>query len=140
MIARVTRGRLLAAVTVLALAAGVPLGLAAHSKGSVKVTLKEFKVTPKPTEADKGSVTFAVKNTGRLKHEFIVLKTAIPQGKLPVKGSTAVLKGKVEGKILPFAPGKTKVLKLTLPAGRYILLCNLPGHYGAGQHAAFKVS
>jgi uncharacterized cupredoxin-like copper-binding protein len=115
---------------------------AALTAAKVKVTEKDgpFKLTPLPTSAKHGKVTFSVKNIGHLKHEFIVLKTNVAVGKLPLKGAKAVLVGKVEGKIAAFAPGTTKTITLNLPAGKYILLCNLPAHYQAGQRAAFKVS
>ena len=112
----------------------------AASATKVKVTEKEFKLTPSPAAVKHGSVTFTLKNTGHLKHELIVLKTNIAAGKLPIKGTTAKLVGKVEGKINPVSPGKTKTLTVKLPAGKYILLCNLPAHYKAGQRSAFKVS
>jgi len=127
-------------VAVLALAAGGYSAYAAATATKVKVTEKEFKVTPKPVTVKPGTVTFTVKNTGALKHEFIVLKTNVAAGKLPIKGTTAQLVGKVEGKIKPFQPHQTKTLTVKLPAGKYILLCNLPAHYKAGQRAAFKVS
>lgn len=43
------------------------------------------------------------------------------------------------GEIGSVKPGQTKALKLKLAAGRYALLCNLPGHYGAGQYADLTV-
>jgi uncharacterized cupredoxin-like copper-binding protein len=139
----VTRGRLLLSLVVVALAAGVPLAIAMQAKTSVKVTEaaggKEFKVTPVPTSVKAGVVAFSVKNAGALKHEFIVLKSKVAASKLPVKNNKAVLVGKVYGKIAPFGPGKTRALVVKLPAGKYILLCNLPAHYKAGQRAAFTV-
>jgi uncharacterized cupredoxin-like copper-binding protein len=36
-------------------------------------------------------------------------------------------------------PGQTKKVTLTLKPGKYVLLCNLAGHYKAGQYAAFTV-
>lgn len=124
---------------VLALSGGGYYAYAAATATKVKVTEKEFKISASPTTAKAGTVTFAVKNTGFLKHEFIVLKTNVAAGKLPIKGNKAVLKGKVEGKINPFARGQTRTLTVKLPAGKYILLCNIPAHYKAGQRAAFKV-
>jgi uncharacterized cupredoxin-like copper-binding protein len=135
----VTRGRLLLTLAVVALAAGVPLAMAMQSKTLVKVTEKEFKVTPVPVKAPPGFVNFKVKNTGALKHEFIVLKSKVAAGKLPVKNNKAVLKGTVKGKLASVAPGQTKTLTVKLAAGKYILLCNLPAHYKAGQHSAFTV-
>ena len=36
-------------------------------------------------------------------------------------------------------PGKTGRLTVTLPAGKYVLLCNLPGHFAGGMYADFTV-
>ena len=38
-----------------------------------------------------------------------------------------------------FGKGQTET-QLTLPPGKYILLCNLPGHYKAGMYHAFVVT
>ena len=100
---------------------------------------KPFDLTPTPARAGKGKVTFVVSNKGvGLDHEFVVLKTNLPPTKLKVKGSKAVETGRV-GKLLPLKPGQTKTLTLTLAPGKYVLICNLPGHYKAGQRAAFRV-
>jgi uncharacterized cupredoxin-like copper-binding protein len=126
-------------IAVLALAGGGYYAYAASSAAKVKVTEKEWGVTPKPAKATHGTITFTVTNNGALKHELIVLKSNVAAGKLPIKGTTAKLVGKVEGKIKAFGHGQTKTLTVKLPPGKYILLCNLPAHYKAGQHAAFTV-
>ena len=41
------------------------------------------------------------------------------------------------GKTTPIDAGRTKTLTLTLKPGHYALICNLPGHYRAGQFADF---
>ena len=128
---------IVAAVTVLAVAVGVSAAWAASTKTVVKVTLKEFKVIPTPTSAPHGTVAFAVKNAGALTHELVVLKTNIPAAKLPVKGGKAVETGRV-GKIV-VKPGKAAGLTLPLKAGKYVLLCNVTGHYQAGQRIGFVV-
>ncbi len=104
----------------------------------VKVGLKEFKVLPAPTKAKAGFVVFTVQNTGKLDHEFVVIKTDRAPSALPVKGITAVETGKV-GKIPPFKSGQTRTLTLNLKPGKYVLICNVPGHYKAGQFAGFTV-
>jgi len=35
--------------------------------------------------------------------------------------------------------GASANLSLTLPAGHYVLLCNLPGHYAGGMSTHFTV-
>jgi uncharacterized cupredoxin-like copper-binding protein len=130
------------ALSLVALAAAAllvsPIG-ATPSKTLVKVQLKEFKVLPSPLSVKRGVVSFSVKNTGKINHEFVVLKTKTPPAKLPVKGGKAVETGRV-GRVGPLKPGTSKNLNLTLKSGKYVLLCNLPGHYQAGQRIGFTAS
>ena len=143
MIGGMNRGRLLlvggVAATVAAL--GSYAGLAATSATAVKVTENDvptFKLIAVPLKVKAGKVTFVVKNIGHLDHEFLVIKTTRAADKLPVAGAKAVETGRV-GKIPVFKPGQTRRLVLTLKPGRYVLLCNVPGHYQGGQRAAFRV-
>ncbi|MBC7645117.1 MAG: hypothetical protein H7123_08320, partial [Thermoleophilia bacterium] len=89
-----------------------------------------------------GTVTFAVTNAGTMPHEFIVLRTDTPANKLPSgDGGQAKETGRV-GEVSQMAPGSaTQYLTFaTLKAGKYVLLCNVPGHYSLGQYAAFTVT
>lgn len=117
-----------------------PLG-ATPSKTTVKVQLKEFKVLPSPASAKHWFVSFRVTNTGKVPHEFVVLKTKVAPAKLPVRSGKAVEAGRV-GKIgaPKLKPGAARTLNLNLGAGKYVLLCNLPGHYQAGQRVGFRVT
>jgi hypothetical protein len=38
------------------------------------------------------------------------------------------------------AVGTIKTFHIALAAGRYVMICNLPGHYLAGMHTAFTVT
>jgi uncharacterized cupredoxin-like copper-binding protein len=117
-----------------------PIG-ASESKTTVKIQLKEFKVLASPASAPHWFVMFEVRNTGKIRHEFVVLKTKVAPAKLPVKSGKAVETGRV-GKIgaLKLKPGAFRMLNLNLEAGKYVLLCNLPGHYQAGQRIGFAVT
>jgi uncharacterized cupredoxin-like copper-binding protein len=127
-------------VVVATLSLGAVAALAAtHSSARVKVTMKEWGFAPTPAKVKAGKVTFVVKNSGQLRHEFLVLKTKRSASKLPVKGTSAVVSG-LQGKIAKFKGGLTKTLTLTLKPGHYVLICNLPAHYKAGQHVDFTVS
>lgn len=138
-------GKRAAAVVILAALAtgtGAVSASAVESRASatkVKVKLVEFKVIPSTKRVPAGKVTFVVRNAGKIPHEFVVLRTTKPAGKLPVKGAKAVETGKV-GEIGTFKSGVTKTLTLTLKRGHYALICNLPGHYKAGQFVDFAVS
>ena len=107
------------------------------SSRTVPVKLDEFNILPAKQAAPTGKVTFVLTNTGKVTHEFVVIRTAKPAGNL-MKGSEADETGAV-GEVGELKPGQTKKLTLTLKKGHYALLCNLPGHYRAGQFADFYV-
>jgi uncharacterized cupredoxin-like copper-binding protein len=110
---------------------------AAATAGKIGVTLADFTVAPTPASVRAGHVTFRVHNAGAVGHEFVVVRTNKSAAGL-LKGSEANEAGNV-GEIGGLKPGATKSLRLDLKAGHYALLCNLPGHYQAGQHADFVV-
>lgn len=85
-----------------------------------------------------GKVTFVARNVGRLDHNLVVLRTKLAPGKLPVVGARAKEVGRV-GKTPVFRPRQTRRLTLTLKAGKYVLICNVPGHYKAGMFVGFRV-
>lgn len=93
------RPRVLAALSIVALAASgcaaaqpspsptaIPPGpVATAGATTVQVNLQEWAVVPAPTTAAAGEVTFQVTNTGPEDvHEFVVLKTDLDPGALPV--------------------------------------------------------
>jgi uncharacterized cupredoxin-like copper-binding protein len=132
--------RMVVAAAVLALGVAAVGALKAHAISSgkiVPVTLNEFNVLPGFQAAPVGKVTFVVKNSGKVTHEFVVLKTAKPAGSL-MKGNEADEAGAV-GEIGELKPGQTKRLTLTLKRGHYSLICNVAGHYMSGQYVDFYV-
>jgi uncharacterized cupredoxin-like copper-binding protein len=114
-------------------AAAAPAALGHH----VNVGLREFSVKPTVSQAASGRVTFAVRNAGTIPHEFVVLKTPKSAGSL-MNGARANEAGNV-GETGDLAPGKNKTISVNLKPGHYALICNLPGHYKAGQHVDFTV-
>jgi uncharacterized cupredoxin-like copper-binding protein len=97
-----------------------------------------------------GTMSFFVTNNGSVTHELVVLP--LPQSQIvgtqPIGGdgkidetgslgeaSNTCGQGSGEG-ILPGASGWVTV---TLPSGRYELICNLPGHYAAGMYSQLTV-
>jgi uncharacterized cupredoxin-like copper-binding protein len=126
-------------VTVLQAAKPGPAAAApstAVTAGVVDVKLGEMFVRPNVTQGAAGQVTFHVQNTGKLVHEMIV-------GKAPIKGPLATGKmseGTSVGEVAELKPGTAGSVKLSLKPGTYVLYCNVPGHFAAGQHAAFTVT
>jgi uncharacterized cupredoxin-like copper-binding protein len=89
--------------------------------GKIGVSVKEFSVNP----------------TATIPHEMVVLRTDKPAGSL-LKGARADEAGNV-GETGDLAPGASNTFSVKLKAGHYALVCNLPGHYSAGQHIDFTV-
>lgn len=110
-------------------------------ESAVGVELSEWGVKATGT-AKPGAVGFAVKNSGTTPHELVVLKTDVDAGALQKDSSGVVDEKKytVAGEVEGVEAGKTQKLELTLAAGKYVLLCNLPGHYDLGMRTAFTVS
>jgi uncharacterized cupredoxin-like copper-binding protein len=129
---------LMVVTAVAAVSVGVVAAHAVTSSNTVAVHLNEFTVDPTVQGARAGKVTFVLRNTGTVQHEFVVLKTLKAAGGLAGKNGEANEAGNV-GEVGSVKPGQQKKLTLTLAKGHYSLICNLPGHYAGGQFADFYV-
>lgn len=118
--------------------------------GTVKVTLQEWSVVPDKAEVTAGSVVFEVTNDGPADvHEFVVIKTDLAPGALPVDADGVVDEAgggmTVIGEIEDVAVGGSGTVTLDLAAGSYVLLCNIwsedeqEAHYQEGMRIAFTV-
>ena len=128
-----------ALVALTALAVGAATGSAGSAAATVRVTLKEFTLKPSTTSVRSGKVTFVVVNSGRVDHELVVLRTKAPADDLPLASTRDVYEIGRVGTTRTIDAGRRKNLTLTLKPGHYSLICNLPGHYRAGQFADFAV-
>lgn len=134
----------LAAASLVAAACGgaAHASTATRAGGNVTVTLGDnMKILLDKSTVTAGSVTFSVTNTGKVAHEMVVLKTDLPEGQIP---ADATKPGKVSedasvGETGDMDAGTTKEVTLDLAAGKYVLICNEPGHYASGMHTTFTV-
>lgn len=129
---------LVAALLTTAVVTSGSTGDARSTATTVTVRLADFKVIPSVPSVRAGKVTFVARNVGQLDHNLVVLRTNLAPRKLPTVGARAKEVGRV-GKTPVFSPGQTRRLALTLKAGRYVLICNVPGHYKAGMFVGFRV-
>lgn len=112
------------------------------TSNSVNGVVREWSVTVDAGSAMAGEVTFTVANQGSIGHEFLVVKTDIEVGKIPLDGDHFPEPAdglEVIDEIGEFPKGTTESLTLMLEPGKYQLVCNLPGHYAAGMHVGFEV-
>lgn len=107
---------------------------------TVTATLKEFTIEPSPASVSAGEVTFTTKNSGAVPHELAVVKSDLDPKKLPQKDGLAdETANKPLGRTANIAAGQSGTVKVKLEPGKYVLLCNLAGHYSAGMATAFTV-
>jgi len=124
----------LLALTLLA-ACGGPSGITAD--------LTDISIQLSSNTAKTGDVLFHIKNTSASEiHEFVVLQTDLSADQLPLDADGNVEEDKLTsmGEKGDLAAGQSADLALKLPAGHYMLICNLPGHFKLGMHTAFTVT
>jgi len=129
---------------VLAAAAALVIPACSSDDGGIGVTVSDFKVEPAEASAAAGELTFDVTNDAEQTHEFVIFKTDLAPDALPV-GDDGDVDEEGEGvehidEIEDITGGSTQSLTVTLDAGNYVFICNLPGHYAQGMHAPFTVS
>lgn len=111
-------------------------------KNDVSGSVTEWAVEVDAEGAMAGDVTFTIANRGTIDHEFLVVKTDIPDGEIPLVDNR--FEEDAEGlevidEIPEFPKGETNELTVNLESGNYQLLCNIAGHYQAGMHTSFVV-
>lgn len=102
----------------------------------------EYTITLDKESVPAGEVTFKIANEGELEHEFEIVQTDVAEGDLPVESGQADVEaegGEEIDEVEDLASGAEQDLTVDLEAGKYLLICNLPGHYEQGMVTAFTV-
>ena len=105
---------------------------------TLSVELTDFAVKADPGTVKAGHIVFAVRNRASMIHDLVVIKTDLAPNALPMDGGKAKEEGKV-GSVANLSAGISRKLVLELPAGHYVLICNVVGHYQLGMRAALTV-
>jgi len=97
-----------------------------------------------PATASAGVVTFKVTNTSKdTVHEMIVMYMADPTKPLPyIDAENRVDEDKAgdKGEVSELDPGQSGSLTVALKPGKYLLICNVPGHFASGMWTEFEVT
>jgi uncharacterized cupredoxin-like copper-binding protein len=113
---------------------------------TITATETEFKISLSAESASAGKVTFVAKNDGKIQHELVLFKTDLAPDALPTESDEAEVNEEGPGvehiaEVEDVDPGTTKSFTVDdLEAGKYVLLCYVPGHYQSGMHVAFTVT
>jgi len=106
----------------------------------VDISLLEFEVDAPATIVD-GLLTFIIENTGQAPHNFRVIQTDLPVDGLPLDGDHVdETQVNVVASSETVSPGTFASVITTLDPGRYVLICNVPTHYGNRMHTEFQVT
>jgi hypothetical protein len=127
-------------------------GTVAGTGDEVVLTLTEFAI--KPSKSPKGgNVSIKAENAGKENHEVVIVKgekaDALPKDADGGLDEDKLPEGGLIGEIEPFASGQVCSGVFNLPAGKYVLLCNITetepngekeSHLKEGMHIPFVVS
>lgn len=101
-------------------------------------------INASPKAVRPGLVTFKVTNlASKIIHEVIVAKLPDGVDKLAYDEAATMVKEdtlQTFGSVKEIDPSRTAALSLTLKPGKYLLYCNLPGHYMAGMWTVIDVA
>lgn len=127
----------LAAIAVVAAGCGSQLGAGGGAASVVQVTERDFAIRVTKHVAA-GDVVLRVHNRGPGSHELLVVRESATRLPFRSDGLTvdedAVTKAEI-GVLEPAHAGVTRELRLHLTPGRYVLFCNMSGHFLGGMHA-----
>jgi uncharacterized cupredoxin-like copper-binding protein len=123
-------------------ALAVPTSVA-PAPGPLVVVEHDFSLAINTGTVPAGSVAFDITNQGPSSHELLAFRTDLPEDQLPLGPD-----GRINEDALPkvvdtdtdLPPGTQRNLSEALAPGRYVLVCNLLGHYKLGMHTVITVS
>ena len=111
--------------------------------GPLIVVEHDFGLATNTATVSGGSVVFNITNQGPSSHELLVFRTDLPQDQLPLGPDGRINEDaipKVVDTETDLAAGTQRQLTEPLTPGRYVLVCNLLGHYKLGMHTVITVT
>ena len=121
----------------LVVAAALAVPRASGGSRTVNVSERDFRIVVSTSQVAAGTVVFRVTNHGPDAHELILIRAG---GRLPLRADGIMvdekaLERKTVDALEPAPSGAVRELRVQLRPGRYVLLCNMYGHYLGGMHA-----
>jgi len=116
------------------------------STAGLTATEKEFSIKLNLGSTKAGAVRLKVHNAGAALHELVAFRSDLDEEALPLvaDGSKVDETGTGITHLDPeaenIAAGADNTISIDLTAGRYVLVCNLAGHYTQGMHAVLTVT
>lgn len=120
-----------------------PIGPQKPHGGLVTGYVSEWEVVIDQTSVRAGDVTFVIANTGSIDHEFLIVRTDLAVGAIPLEGDRFSEENEellVVDEIPEFMHGTVETMTVALEPGVYQVVCNIAGHYGMGMFEEFVVT
>jgi uncharacterized cupredoxin-like copper-binding protein len=112
---------------------------------TLEIKMGDYFFSPSNGSAPPGPTVIEAPNEGSVEHELVVFKTSMDPAKLPTEASGEVDEEKMDeiaesaGEIADVEAGDTKAGDFKLTPGKYVIFCNLPGHYAQGMYGTLTV-
>jgi uncharacterized cupredoxin-like copper-binding protein len=116
---------------------------ASASPATVPVSLSEWKVAASST-LKAGTATFAISNVGTVPHEFLIFKSNLKPSAYPTDASGDIEEDGAgvtllsDGENIDVGGSQSRTVALT--PGKYLFVCNIPGHFKEGMFTAVTVT
>jgi len=113
---------------------------------TLTIDMGDFYFSPKDATAKAGKTKIEAPNEGSMEHELVLFRTNMNPAKLPTEANGDVDEEKLDetaeeaGEIADVEPGDTKSEEFDLKPGKYVMFCNIPGHYAQGMYGTLTVT
>ncbi|HWP32380.1 MAG TPA: plastocyanin/azurin family copper-binding protein [Solirubrobacterales bacterium] len=111
----------------------------------LEIKMGDYFFSPASGTTTAGKTVIEAPNEGAVEHELVLFKTNMDPAKLPTEAGGGVDEEKLDeiaeeaGEVPDVEAGETKSGKFDLTPGRYVIFCNLPGHYAQGMYGTLTV-
>jgi uncharacterized cupredoxin-like copper-binding protein len=125
---------------------GAPISTAQFLKTSAVIAVvKEWKIASNTPSHVAGPITFYLDNQGNIDHEFVIIRTDVLGKALVPKVDPTTMRLDEStltspGEYGDLPAGVTGTFTINLPAGHYVLMCNIADHYQLGMYADLEVT
>lgn len=110
------------------------------SEVQIVVEMNDYAVTPNLRSIAAGVTKVGVRNRGPQAHDLVILRTDLEPHKLPYDAARAKAgEPGLVARSTELRSGGTALLTVTLQPGRYVLICNVAGHYSFGMRTSLRV-
>lgn len=109
---------------------------------TLTLTMADFTITPSATTIPAGPVLVTGINNGTHIHEAVFARTTLQPNMLPTMADGTVDESMLEspGEISETPAGSTHMALIDLPAGNYVIFCNVMDHYMRGMYTTITVT